>query len=128
MPNILSKKTKEFLEIMNDVNLKLNWNVHDNSSFFVEYFVNYQGHVAYALNLIEEKQTELEDLNGLLLLIRDYRIKFNETLKTQIVQANNIMASIKKKIEEASVQYDQNLSKSAKKIEKFEPETYAKLK
>jgi len=102
--------------------------VHDSSSNYVEYFVVYCENVARANGLLDELAENLEDLNDLSQLIADFKIKVTETHKQKVFEANNNMGQLKKKLEDAASNYDQNLAKSAKKMEKMIPELFDKLK
>ncbi len=72
----------------------------------MEYFVNYCEYVAKANSIIEELKVSLEDLNNLSLLISEFKIKVSETHKLKILESNNNMTQLKKKLEDAATQYD----------------------
>lgn len=94
----------------------------------MEYFVNYCDYVHFAISIQDDKQQELADLNGLLEMIFEFKIKIDETSKLQVQEANNYMLSLNKKIENAQFEYDQQITKSAKKLERQVPDLMEKIK
>ena len=48
--------------------------------------------------------------------------------KQKIIESNNNMAHIKKKLDDAGSMYDQNLTKSAKKMERTVPDLFEKIR
>lgn len=71
---------------------------------------------------------QLQSLNGLFQLIAHFKIKISESHKIKVTDSNNNMNQMKKKLEEAASQYDQNLSKSAKKLERLVPDIQEKIR
>ena len=57
-----------------------------------------------------------------------FKIKIDENSKLQINDANNYMLSLIKKIENAQFDYDQQMTKSAKKLERQVPDLTEKIK
>jgi dynein heavy chain len=65
---------------------------------------------------------------ALLYLILEEKIKIQEAYKSKVQEAGSQITSLRKKIEEANAAYDQNLTKSKRKLEKLIPEMEERLK
>ena len=63
------------------MNHKLNWAINDGSNNFVEYFVSYCDHVLKISFYLEESMDMLQNINGLVLLHTEYKIKIPENIK-----------------------------------------------
>jgi len=59
----------------------LNWTISDSASNFVEYFVQYCENVAKSNDLLSDLSFEIQDINGLLSLITEFKIKIPENYK-----------------------------------------------
>lgn len=101
-----------------DLNQKLNWTISDSAQNFVEYFVIYCESVNKSNDLLSDLSFQIQDVNGLLSLILEFKIKIPENYKQKVAEANASITSLRKKTEEAQAQYDQNLTKCSRKLEK----------
>lgn len=106
LPVILHFKSQQFLMITTDLNQKLNWTISDNASNFVEYFVQYNEYVNKSYELLQDLSFQIQDINGLLALIQEFKIKIPENYKHKVQEANQSITSLRKKTEEAQAQYD----------------------
>lgn len=71
-------KAQQFLLVTTDLNQKLNWTISENASNFVEYFVQYQENVNKSVELLQDLSFNIQDINGLLALIVEFKIKISE--------------------------------------------------
>lgn len=78
LPTILMFKAQQFLLVTTDLNQKLNWTISENASNFVEYFVQYQENVNKSVELLQDLSFNIQDINGLLALIVEFKIKISE--------------------------------------------------
>ena len=72
----------------------------------MEYFVIYCESVNKSNDLLSDLSFQIQDVNGLLSLILEFKIKIPENYKQKVAEANASITSLRKKTEEAQAQYD----------------------
>ena len=106
----------------------MNFTISETASNFVEYFVQYNEYVNQATDLLSDLSFQIQDINGLLSLLTEFKIKIPENYRQKVQESNASIQTLRKKAEEAQAQFDQNLTKCSKKLEKQVPEVSDQIK
>ena len=91
------------------------------SPITVEQFVNYMEAVNIINNQFEDLGNMSQEVTAMALLMDELRIKIIDKHKQKFQECNQSVSNLRKKVDDAMANYDQNLNKFRKDMERMIP-------
>ncbi|CAK92427.1 unnamed protein product (macronuclear) [Paramecium tetraurelia] len=98
------------------------------SPITVEQFVNYMEAVNVINNQFEDLSNVSQEVTAMALLMDELRIKIQDKHKQKFAECNQQVSQLRKKVDDAMANYDQNLNKFRKDMERMIPQVDSTVK